>query len=196
MLISRTLLSRHGETVGKTKSTTQYISKILLLVLIIMCLFVLLRYSRNVRRRMNVRRLRTSMYRARSRTFPPVPQTLLELTQVLLQNPRVSVTVDGEQNMYAGSITADDGSHHVVFVSQRMLDFMGQCKLLQGDGTFKSRPATPESAQCFNIVTTYKDGVSVPLSIFLSFLILIATIINMNLLRTMSMTLLIVASSM
>ena len=129
---------------------------------------MLFSYSRNVRSKMNLRRLRTSMHRVRSGTFPPVPQTLLELTQVLLGHPRVSVTVDGEQNMYAGSITANDGSHHVVFVSRRMLDFMGQCKLLQGDGTFKSRPATPECAQCLAIVTTYKDGVSVTMLIFLT----------------------------
>lgn len=119
------------------------------------------RYTRNVRRKMNVRRLRTPTYRARAASFPPIPQTLHDLTQVLLGHPRVSVTVDGEQNMYAGSITADDGSHHVVFVSRRMQDFMTQCKLLQGDGAFRSRPATPHSAQCFAIVTTYKSGVNV-----------------------------------
>lgn len=151
-------------TDGKSNGTLQLLlSKILHLVYVMMSVFLcfITRYSRTVRRRMNVRRLRTPMYRARSEIFPPIPQTLYELTQVLLGHPRVSVTVDGEQNMYAGSATADDGSHHVVFVSRRMLNFMGQCQLLQGDGTFKARPATPNSAQCFAIVTTYKSGVSV-----------------------------------
>lgn len=109
---------------------------------------------------MNLRRLRTPMYRARMASYPPVPLTLRELTQVLLGHPRVSLTVDGDENMYAGSTTAADGSHHVVFASRRMLDFMGQCQLLQADGTFRARPATPPSSQCFTLVTTYKDGVS------------------------------------
>ncbi|XP_034254486.1 uncharacterized protein LOC117653153 [Thrips palmi] len=118
-----------------------------------------LRYSRRVRSRMNMRKLRTPMYRARMASFPPLPQTLRELTQVLLQNPRISKTVDGEQNIYAGSIDANDGSHHVLFVSPRMREVLQQVTILQGDGTFRARPSTPPSAQCFTLVTTYRDAI-------------------------------------
>jgi len=100
------------------------------------------------------------MYVARMKSFPPIPHTLLDLTRALLQYPRVSVTVDGDQNLYAGSITAADGSHHVLFLSPRMNEFLRKVKTLQGDGTFKSRPAVPHSCQVFVLVTTYKSCVS------------------------------------
>jgi len=131
------------------------------------------RYSRRVRSRMNMRRLRTPMYRARMASFPPLPQTLRELTQVLLQNPRISKTVDGEENLYAGSVDADDGSHHVLFVTPRMREVLQQCIIVQGDGTFRARPATPPSSQCFVLVTTYKNGVSYIHSIFPSVFIIL-----------------------
>jgi len=100
------------------------------------------------------------MYLSRMRSFPPIPYTLLDLTRTLLQHPRVSTTVDGEENIYAGSINAPDGSHHVLFISPRMIDFLGKVKILQGDGTFRARPSIPPSCQCFVLVTTYKNSVS------------------------------------
>lgn len=83
-----------------------------------------------------------------------------ELSRVLLQQQNVSATIDGVENLYAGSITATDGSHHVAFFSPRMLNFMSRVKIIQGDGTFKSRPTFPKSSQVFVIVTTWANTVS------------------------------------
>lgn len=100
------------------------------------------------------------MYQARSKSYPEIPHTLRELTQTLLGHTRVSMTVDGLHNMFAGSVTAEDGSHHVMFTTPRMLQFMGQVKILQGDGTFRARPSLPQSSQCFVLVTTWRHCVS------------------------------------
>lgn len=117
------------------------------------------RYSRRVRSKMTLRRLRTSMFKARSKSYPRIPESLTDLTRTLLQNPRVSVTCDGSENLYAGSVTATDGSHHVAFFSPRMLEFMGNLRVIQGDGTFRARPAVPRSSQCFVLVTTWNNCV-------------------------------------
>lgn len=92
--------------------------------------------------------------------YPAIPYTLSDLTRTLLSHDRVSKTIDGLQNMYAGSVDASDGSHHVAFISPRMLEYLGTLKLLQGDGTFKARPNTPASSQCFVLVSTWRDCVS------------------------------------
>ena len=70
------------------------------------------------------------------------------------------MTVDGEESMYAGSVTATDGSHHVAFMSPRAGQFLQHCRLIHGDGTFRARPATPPSSQCFVLVTTWRNCVS------------------------------------
>ena len=118
------------------------------------------RYSRRVRSRMTLRKLRTPMYFARMKSYPPIPNTLTDLTRILLQNRRISETVDGDENLYAGSITATDGSHHVAFISPRMIQFLGKVKIVQGDGTFRARPALPHSSQCFVLVSTWRNCVS------------------------------------
>ncbi|KAK3910275.1 Transposase for insertion sequence element IS905, partial [Frankliniella fusca] len=123
------------------------------------------RYSARVRCRMTMRRLRGAMWRTRMKSFPAIPHTLKELTQVLL-NPqyraKVASTIDGSGNLYAGSCTATDGSHNVLFISERMIDFLKNIKVIQSDGTFRARPLMPASAQCFVLVTPWKNCV-VPL---------------------------------
>lgn len=114
---------------------------------------------------MTVNKLRHAMYKKRMKKYPNIPHTLSDLTRVLLQNPHISTTVDDEENLYAGSITALDGSHHVAFFSPRMLEHMGKVKTIQGDGTFRARPLFPLSSQCFVIVTTWNDCVSMNLLI-------------------------------
>lgn len=109
---------------------------------------------------MTLSRLRTPMYKKRMDAYPRIPYTLVDLTRALLQHPRVALTVDGEQSMYAGSTTGADGSHSIVFMSQRSIDLLGRVKTVQADGTFRSRPSVPPSCQCFALVTTYKDCVS------------------------------------
>ncbi|KAK3908301.1 Cytoplasmic protein NCK2 [Frankliniella fusca] len=124
------------------------------------------RYARNVRCKMTLARLRGSMREKHMGRYPNIPHTMRKLTQVLLQNNFVSKTIDGEENLYAGSCTDAEGHHHIAFFSPRMLQFMPSLKIIQGDGTFKSRPALPASRQVFVLVTTW-DNVVVPLGWFL-----------------------------
>ncbi|XP_034246305.1 uncharacterized protein LOC117648159 [Thrips palmi] len=124
------------------------------------------RYSRKVRCKMTLKRLRGSMYKTRMNKYPQIPHTMRELTQILLSNDKISKTIDDSENLYAGSTTATDGSHHIAFFSPRMLRFMENLKIIQGDGTFKSRPALPSSRQVFVLVTTWNNCV-IPLGWFL-----------------------------
>lgn len=118
---------------------------------------------------MTLRRLSSAMARKRNERFPNIPLSLADLTRELLQNNNVSKTIDETQNLYAGSATATDGSHVVAFFSPRMLTFLANLKTIQGDGTFKSRPAVPDSRQCFVIVTTWRDSVSKALAVIKNF---------------------------
>ncbi|XP_034250836.1 uncharacterized protein LOC117651143 [Thrips palmi] len=119
------------------------------------------RYHRRVRCTMTMRRLRNAMYKARMDSFPQIPDTLSEVTQLLLQRrwAKISSTVDGDDNLYAGSITALDGSHNVVFMSRRMRDFAGRISILQSDGTFRARPIVPPTSQVFVLVTPWQNAV-------------------------------------
>ena len=110
---------------------------------------------------MTMRRLRSAMYNKRKKSFPEIPQSLQGLTQILLQPQfrHISSTIDETDNLYAGSVTAHDGSHHVLFMSKRMLGHMAEVKILQADGTFRARPAVPPSTQCFVIATPWRDAV-------------------------------------
>ncbi|KAE8745029.1 hypothetical protein FOCC_FOCC008341 [Frankliniella occidentalis] len=122
------------------------------------------RYSRRVRSRMTLRRLRTVMRNTRLKKYPVIPQTLQELTDLLMNpdNDWLPASVDKKDNIYAGSVNATDGTHCILFMSERMLQFAGEVLLFQADGTFKSRPATPPSSQVFCLITTYK-GATIPL---------------------------------
>jgi len=92
--------------------------------------------------------------------YPHIPHTLRGLTRVLLQDPTLARTLDDTESMYAGSTTATDGSHHVMFLSPRMTEFLADCTILHGDGTFRARPALPKSSQLFVLVTTWRNNVS------------------------------------
>lgn len=101
------------------------------------------RYPVALQIRLRLSKLRPSMQRARYSMFPPPPQNLQELTEIL-QDPRyrvVTATHDGEDNLYAGSVTAGDDSHHVIFMSRRMAGVLRQLDYLFADGTFKVLPA-------------------------------------------------------
>jgi len=118
------------------------------------------RYTRRVRSKMTLRRLRSTMYKTRMKKFPNLPYNMRELTRVLLQHPNISQTIDDAENLYAGSVTATDGSHHIAFFSPRVLRFMSNIKIIHSDGTFGSRPALPASSQLFVLVTTWRNSVS------------------------------------
>ncbi|KAK3926312.1 Alpha-galactosidase A, partial [Frankliniella fusca] len=117
------------------------------------------RYHPKVSSRMTLRRLRTTMQNERTKSHPKIPQTLEKLTDILVdpQYRWLTASVDKRDNIYAGSVNAVDGTHCVLFMSERMLDFCGRITLIQSDGTFKSRPAVPASAQVFSLVTTWKN---------------------------------------
>ncbi|KAJ1526453.1 hypothetical protein ONE63_009587 [Megalurothrips usitatus] len=119
------------------------------------------RYSARVRSRMTMNRLRTSMRNARTKTYPAIPQTLKELTELLMKkkNRYLAKTTDNKDLLYAGSVDASDGSHNVVFISKRMRKVMADVQVIHADGTFKSRPALPKSRQLFVIVTTWQTSI-------------------------------------
>lgn len=149
----------------------------ILLILHADATLLVFRYTRKTRSNMTLARLRTTMYNAKMAKYPKIrPYTLRELSRTLLQHGFVAATIDEAENLYAGSITATDGSHHLAFFSPRMLHFMGQIKIIHGDGTFKSRPTLPASSQIFALVTTWNHCVSLQINasffcrIFLSML--------------------------
>lgn len=91
-------------------------------------------------------RMRSAMQRVRSSMYPPPPQTLQGLTEIL-QDPRYAVmaaTTDATDSLYAASVTAEDDSHHIIFMSRRMARIGRTLTILFGDGTFKSLPAIDE----------------------------------------------------
>lgn len=82
------------------------------------------------------------MRNARMENFPNIPATLQELTQILLdERYRVlTLTDDGLDNIYAGSVDDAEGNHHVIFTSNRLLNRMRSFLVLHSDGTFRSVP--------------------------------------------------------
>lgn len=98
---------------------------------------------RRMRAKVTLVRMRTSMRNARLRNYPQLPPTLLDLTNIL-RDPRYSVitmTADGLDNLYSGSVTDSEGFHSIVFASQRMLELMERTRTIFSDGTFRSVPA-------------------------------------------------------
>lgn len=78
------------------------------------------------------------MQRARAGVFPRLPVSLEHLTRIL-EDPAwksLTNTLDLLDNIYAGSKTATDGSHHIVFMSARGNDLMRNVDTLFLDGTF------------------------------------------------------------
>ena len=89
------------------------------------------------------------MRNARSRNFPhPPPINLQELTNVLQdQQYRVlTMSDDGLDNLYSGSVTDTDGFHHILFTSNRMLERIRQFRVLHSDGTFNTVPVNSNFA--------------------------------------------------
>lgn len=89
------------------------------------------------------------MRNARLQQFPlPPPASVRDLTRLLL-DPHFAVltmTEDGLDNIYAGSVDDANGHHHVLFTSDRMLERMRNFLVLHSDGTFKSVPVNKDFA--------------------------------------------------
>lgn len=91
------------------------------------------------------------MQRARGEVFPRIPQSLAELTDIL-QDPAwtsLTTTLDEEDSIYLGSASAQDGSHSIVFISQRCLDYMRSVDIIFADGTFFVRPSVEG---CYQVI--------------------------------------------
>ncbi|KAK3919969.1 Ribonuclease HII [Frankliniella fusca] len=113
--------------------------------------------------RVTYARMRTSMRNARLSRFPnPLPANLVELTDIL-QDPRYTVITmsdDGLDNIYGGSVTDIDGFHHILFISERMLQRARTFRILHSDGTFRVTPHGPEFAvQVFCIVAVWNHHI-------------------------------------
>lgn len=96
-----------------------------------------------MRSRVTPNGMRTSMRNARMAMYPNPPPSLRRLT-LILRNPQyrvITISRDGEDNLYAGSVTDALGNHHVIFSSNRLLQAMRQFVVLHTDGTFKVVPA-------------------------------------------------------
>ncbi|XP_034236489.1 uncharacterized protein LOC117642414 [Thrips palmi] len=125
------------------------------------------RYPIRVQVRLRLAKIRSAMQRARAKMFPPAPDTLRELTRIL-QDPRyriISATHDARDSLYAASVTADDQSHHIIFMSRRMARVARSLDLLFADGTFKVKPAIDEldeASQVFALVGNW-DRTVIPL---------------------------------
>ncbi|KAK3910223.1 Cadherin-related family member 1 [Frankliniella fusca] len=101
-------------------------------------------YHIDVKCRISLASLQPAMQRTRRSIYPEPPNTMPELTRTLQrrQNRIITMTKDGEDNIYAASVIAGDGSHSIIFASRRMLQFAkDHLEFLFGDGTFKVVPA-------------------------------------------------------
>jgi len=102
--------------------------------------------------------MKTAMKNARLSQFPrPPPATLQELTD-LHQDPQyqvITMTDDGLDNLYGGSVTDVLGGHHVVYMTSRQLNRMRNMTVLHSDGTFKVVPVNPEFASQVNYFTIF-----------------------------------------
>lgn len=108
-------------------------------------------------------RMRSSLYSARSKQYPKIPNTLLHLG-LRLRDPtlmQLCRTIDGNDFIFQGIAgNPHDGTLSLIFTSGRMLEFLQSRRHLHSDGTFKKRSKKPSMAQIFNIVTKYGDNVS------------------------------------
>lgn len=98
------------------------------------------------------------MRNARLQRYPlPPPANLRDLT-TLLMDPQFAVltmTEDGNDSLYAGSVDDVDGGHHILFSSQRMIERMREFTVLHSDGTFKTVPVNIDYASqvsCINFL--------------------------------------------
>ncbi|KAK3929514.1 Granzyme-like protein 2, partial [Frankliniella fusca] len=124
------------------------------------------RFDIEVLSRVTLTGMRTALRNARMSAFPkPPPRSLREL-DAILQNPRYEVltaTLDGRDNIYAGSVSDADGRFHILFSSERLLQTLATVTWIHGDGTVKIVPAVDDVSQVFTTVTTWNHHI-VPLA--------------------------------
>lgn len=89
------------------------------------------------------------MRNSRLKRYPsPLPATVEELSAIL-QDPQYQVLTmsdDGLDNLYAGSVTDTEGFHHILFMSERMLRKAREFTVIHSDGTFRAVPSSADFA--------------------------------------------------
>ncbi len=106
--------------------------------------------------------MKSAIHRARSRLYPNVPVSLFQLGELLddHQNAHLTKSLDGRDNIYGGAVQTAHGTA-VIFISRRMRRYMRRVKTVFCDGTFKSRPNQPNSAQVLQILANVNNTVSI-----------------------------------
>lgn len=119
------------------------------------------RFSADIAARVTVAGMKSSIQRARSLLYPPVPITLQNLAELLADgtNERIVSTQDGKDSILGGSVTVN-GMTSIIFLSKRMRKILRRVKVVYCDGTFGSRPNNPQSAQILQIVAVVRNTVS------------------------------------
>lgn len=126
-------------------------------------------YSRKERSLNMANRLRTSMWRARTRYLPQVPKNLSELDCVLRSEEwrHLSLTKDGSGLMYRGRCgSSSKKTRCLIFMSASMKKCLKQAKSVFCDSTWDGKPSLPKCSQMFSMVTKW-DHQIVPLVIVL-----------------------------
>ncbi|KAK3910862.1 Protein FAR1-RELATED SEQUENCE 2 [Frankliniella fusca] len=90
--------------------------------------------------------MRSAIQRARGALYPPVPPDLHALGQQLQANPLLAASLDGGDNLYAGTVETP-ATRSVVFMSRRMQRALARTSRVFCDATFASRPNEPQARQ-------------------------------------------------
>lgn len=105
-------------------------------------------------------RLRSSIRRvADPYHFPRIPQSLLELQEMLLERQQLHVTMDCRDSLFRGDVGVP-GHASAIFMSTRISSYLRHVDIVFCDGTFASRSSRPRTSQVFQISTTIRNHVS------------------------------------
>ena len=115
----------------------------------------------NVAAHLRIGRMRSSMNRARSAIYPPVPNSFRRLSRLLEdpQNADLTSTLDGDDSLYSATV-GPEGAKATVFVSNRTGRFMRNIKEVFADAPFTPTPTHPEGCQVYQIVAKLRNTVS------------------------------------
>lgn len=105
--------------------------------------------------------MRGPINRARNAVYPRVPISLFNLGNVLNQPPNAHITrtIDGNDNIFDGTVNLPNGISSIFFLSRRMKRFMRRVRIVFCDGTFSSRPNIPPSAQVLQLSAVVRNHV-------------------------------------
>lgn len=126
----------------------------------------MLRYPPHVAARVTANRIRSAVRRAADPLhLPRIPQTIEELSQLMGENPHITATMDGADNIFLGMV-GPPRHRSLIFLSRRVAamlcreDMRQRIQIVFSDGTFASRPSRPRFHQVFQISTSIDNHVS------------------------------------